>query len=204
LNQRPSGYEPDELPGCSTPRHHVVADGLAGRSGGVHRTGEQPAKRASGGAYSRFLPAVNPSWRWPAVQNLLTPVGTHPAAGLRRGMRQQAGPTAARSGAPGTGIQAEPMPEAPEPRLGDSFRCALTAWRPRERVRHGRLAGPPRNHRLRPAQRNRRRRACRGGSPRPPCSNHAPQPVHTNASRPSSVRSALLWVFIGSPCEPLK
>ena len=28
LNQRPSGYEPDELPGCSTPRHH------AGRGGG--------------------------------------------------------------------------------------------------------------------------------------------------------------------------
>ena len=23
MNQRPSGYEPDELPGCSTPRHHV-------------------------------------------------------------------------------------------------------------------------------------------------------------------------------------
>ncbi len=23
LNQRPSGYEPDELPGCSTPRYHV-------------------------------------------------------------------------------------------------------------------------------------------------------------------------------------
>jgi hypothetical protein len=23
LNLRPSGYEPDELPGCSTPRHHV-------------------------------------------------------------------------------------------------------------------------------------------------------------------------------------
>ena len=22
LNQRPSGYEPDELPGCSTPRRH--------------------------------------------------------------------------------------------------------------------------------------------------------------------------------------
>jgi hypothetical protein len=60
------------------------------------------------------LPAVNPSWRWPAptVQNLLTPVGTHPAAGLRRGMRQPAGPTAARSGAPGTGIQAEPILEA--------------------------------------------------------------------------------------------
>ncbi len=23
LNLRPSGYEPDELPGCSTPRYHV-------------------------------------------------------------------------------------------------------------------------------------------------------------------------------------
>ena len=23
LNLRPSGYEPDELPGCSTPRHHI-------------------------------------------------------------------------------------------------------------------------------------------------------------------------------------
>ena len=22
MNLRPSGYEPDELPGCSTPRHH--------------------------------------------------------------------------------------------------------------------------------------------------------------------------------------
>ena len=25
LNLRPSGYEPDELPGCSTPRHRVFA-----------------------------------------------------------------------------------------------------------------------------------------------------------------------------------
>jgi hypothetical protein len=25
LNQRPSGYEPDELPGCSTPRHRYYA-----------------------------------------------------------------------------------------------------------------------------------------------------------------------------------
>jgi hypothetical protein len=24
LNLRPSGYEPDELPGCSTPRHHYA------------------------------------------------------------------------------------------------------------------------------------------------------------------------------------
>ena len=25
MNLRPSGYEPDELPGCSTPRHAVVS-----------------------------------------------------------------------------------------------------------------------------------------------------------------------------------
>ena len=24
LNQRPSGYEPDELPGCSTPQRHCI------------------------------------------------------------------------------------------------------------------------------------------------------------------------------------
>ncbi len=24
LNQRPSGYEPDELPGCSIPRHQIA------------------------------------------------------------------------------------------------------------------------------------------------------------------------------------
>ncbi len=28
LNQRPSGYEPDELPGCSTPRQHSLSRGL--------------------------------------------------------------------------------------------------------------------------------------------------------------------------------
>ena len=34
MNLRPSGYEPDELPGCSTPRRRVmgdVANGAAGR-----------------------------------------------------------------------------------------------------------------------------------------------------------------------------
>ena len=31
LNLRPSGYEPDELPGCSTPRHHLYAS-IAGAS----------------------------------------------------------------------------------------------------------------------------------------------------------------------------
>ena len=27
MNLRPSGYEPDELPGCSTPRQHAVTKG---------------------------------------------------------------------------------------------------------------------------------------------------------------------------------
>jgi hypothetical protein len=29
LNQRPSGYEPDELPDCSTPRYLLFAVGLS-------------------------------------------------------------------------------------------------------------------------------------------------------------------------------
>jgi hypothetical protein len=29
LNLRPSGYEPDELPGCSTPRHEIDISGSA-------------------------------------------------------------------------------------------------------------------------------------------------------------------------------
>ena len=32
MNQRPSGYEPDELPGCSTPQSGVFGDGGAGGS----------------------------------------------------------------------------------------------------------------------------------------------------------------------------
>ena len=30
LNQRPSGYEPDELPGCSTPRRSAACEGMGG------------------------------------------------------------------------------------------------------------------------------------------------------------------------------
>ena len=36
LNQRPAGYEPDELPDCSTPRHHgVVRDAKRAIPGGI-------------------------------------------------------------------------------------------------------------------------------------------------------------------------
>ena len=33
MNLRPSGYEPDELPGCSTPRHGVWAPALGAGPG---------------------------------------------------------------------------------------------------------------------------------------------------------------------------
>ena len=44
LNLRPSGYEPDELPGCSTPRHHSAPFGA--NSQGVKP--RKNAKRATG------------------------------------------------------------------------------------------------------------------------------------------------------------
>ncbi len=38
LNQRPPGYEPDELPGCSTPRHHDSGTPEAGQTNPVAST----------------------------------------------------------------------------------------------------------------------------------------------------------------------
>ena len=35
MNLRPSGYEPDELPGCSTPRHALLKNCEAKRPGNV-------------------------------------------------------------------------------------------------------------------------------------------------------------------------
>ena len=34
LNLRPSGYEPDELPDCSTPRHYLILDDIQMGEGG--------------------------------------------------------------------------------------------------------------------------------------------------------------------------
>src|SRR5208282_5489577 len=45
LNLRPSGYEPDELPGCSTPRYSVSIHSIAGGWGrelGVWRAWRRP------------------------------------------------------------------------------------------------------------------------------------------------------------------
>lgn len=47
LNQRPSGYEPDELPGCSTPRHR--------RDGDRERDTPQKAKTRRAGLARRVL-----------------------------------------------------------------------------------------------------------------------------------------------------
>ena len=48
MNLRPSGYEPDELPGCSTPRHCVL----------VRRPNTVEVMRIPGPAYSRFEPVI--------------------------------------------------------------------------------------------------------------------------------------------------
>ena len=45
MNLRPSGYEPDELPGCSTPRHHVRVCVFAVRE----RCGLAPEYRSEAG-----------------------------------------------------------------------------------------------------------------------------------------------------------
>ena len=47
MNLRPSGYEPDELPGCSTPRRGVVCEE---RGGALVRSGGDLLSRAYGGA----------------------------------------------------------------------------------------------------------------------------------------------------------
>ena len=45
LNLRPSGYEPDELPGCSTPRHGCL---MRDREGDLVRSGGDLLSRALG------------------------------------------------------------------------------------------------------------------------------------------------------------
>ena len=82
MNLRPSGYEPDELPGCSTPRHRLAGSppspasrappqggGSPGRAtsgclcrlcaAGTWAVG-QGARRARRGPYSSFGRVVNP------------------------------------------------------------------------------------------------------------------------------------------------
>ncbi len=62
LNLRPSGYEPDELPGCSTPRHRPGALGPLGRqcrSRGYRRD----RKRVGRAFWCRSEPHVRGFWR---------------------------------------------------------------------------------------------------------------------------------------------
>src|SRR5262252_9318293 len=47
LNQRPSGYEPDELPGCSTP--HQVPDNIGPEAGVVKGAGVVPGLQVVAG-----------------------------------------------------------------------------------------------------------------------------------------------------------
>ena len=47
LNLRPSGYEPDELPGCSTPRHQH-GQRLPDREFGAEATDSRPQRHQRG------------------------------------------------------------------------------------------------------------------------------------------------------------
>ena len=79
MNLRPSGYEPDELPDCSTPRHGIrdqVSE--AGASGGSGGAGKRE-KRAGGGL--RLSPRLSDIrslasdilvWRRPTLPRLET------------------------------------------------------------------------------------------------------------------------------------
>ena len=49
LNQRPSGYEPDELPGCSTPRQNAKRGALPARLEGYVATVDRNGKGAKRG-----------------------------------------------------------------------------------------------------------------------------------------------------------
>jgi hypothetical protein len=50
LNLRPSGYEPDELPGCSTPRHQSIPP----KSHFDGKTKKPPLGRAGSGCFETF------------------------------------------------------------------------------------------------------------------------------------------------------
>jgi hypothetical protein len=71
LNQRPSGYEPDELPGCSTPRHHHQpslhrAQEARQRAIAFRNSTNTAAKDHANGAwgsYNTFATLVNPVMR---------------------------------------------------------------------------------------------------------------------------------------------
>ena len=84
MNLRPSGYEPDELPGCSTPRHHVglsVArkrllcvhlDGVDLDGGLLHPASPSWAECSPWGVFVRDAKRAKPvSWCDPLVWALL-------------------------------------------------------------------------------------------------------------------------------------
>src|SRR3954466_9759996 len=109
LNLRPSGYEPDELPGCSTPRRVVVGLRPRGRGGLVAGGGDE------GRGWSVDLAATYSPTSWDAVPWALRgftaefgmgsggapalsatrssnhPTPTPPAAGRRGGWSRQVG-----------------------------------------------------------------------------------------------------------------
>src|ERR1044072_5490035 len=62
LNLRPSGYEPDELPGCSTPRHQVRTEVLKQK---CRRSGVPAAALKT--LRMDLVPAASKAWRRPTL-----------------------------------------------------------------------------------------------------------------------------------------
>ncbi len=75
LNLRPSGYEPDELPGCSTPRQSLSPDQRGDKVNGFfrsvpctgHKAWRRPTLPALKRQYHRRSPVSRPSSGWDRV-----------------------------------------------------------------------------------------------------------------------------------------
>ena len=73
MNLRPSGYEPDELPGCSTPRQMFRRCLVLLKKRKREPVGERTSGRRKGLAFRRLSSAVFFRWRcFPFLAGLAT------------------------------------------------------------------------------------------------------------------------------------
>jgi hypothetical protein len=72
LNLRPSGYEPDELPGCSTPRYMFDLFGLVSKAKGRVWSGLWLGMRPFGFVNEKILFCHLQTWQRPTLPRLET------------------------------------------------------------------------------------------------------------------------------------
>ena len=70
MNLRPSGYEPDELPGCSTPRHQSVDRKQSSGDKNAAATRKGKRRRTSTCEWVSLVPAGCKAWRRPTLPQL--------------------------------------------------------------------------------------------------------------------------------------